>query len=81
MLTSGILPLAPLAALLVAVCLVNAGIGALNDYCDRDLDAQSKPSKPLVQGLVQPWQALVVGVAALATGLAATRAGSPGRLA
>ena len=60
--TSGIPPLAPLAALLVAVCLVNAGIGALNDYCDRDLDAQSKPSKPLVQGLVRPWQALVVGV-------------------
>ena len=65
--------LAPLAALLVAVCLINAGIGALNDYCDRDLDARSKPSKPLVQGLVRPWQALVVGVATLATGLAATR--------
>ncbi len=62
-----------LAALLVGVGLVNAGIGALNDYCDRDLDARSKPSKPLVQGLVQPWQALVVGIAALATGLAATR--------
>ena len=71
--TSGVPALGPLAALLVAVCLVNAGIGALNDYCDRDLDAQSKPSKPLVQGLVQPWQALVVGIAALATGLAATR--------
>ncbi len=65
--------LAPLAALLVAVCLINAGIGALNDYCDRDLDARSKPSKPLVQGLVRPWQALVVGVATLASGLAATR--------
>ena len=34
---------------------------------------RSKPSKPLVQGLVRPWQALVVGVATLATGLAATR--------
>ena len=70
---SGAPPLAPLAALLVAVGLVNAGIGALNDYCDRDLDTQSKPSKPLVQGLVRPWPALVVGVATLATGLAATR--------
>ena len=48
--TSGVPSLGPLAALLIAVCLVNAGIGALNDYCDRDLDAQSKPSKPLVQG-------------------------------
>ena len=71
--TPGAPALVPLTALLVAVCLVNAGIGALNDYCDRDLDARSKPSKPLVQGLVRPWQALVVGVATLATGLAATR--------
>ena len=71
--TSGVPALAPLAALLVAVCLVNAGIGALNDYCDRDLDAQSNPSKPLVQGLVRPWQALVVAVATLVAGLAATR--------
>ena len=71
--TSGVPALGPLAALLVAVCLVNAGIGALNDYCDRDLDARNKPSKPLVQGLVRPWQALVLGVATLATGLAATR--------
>ena len=71
--TSGVPALAPLTALLVAVCLVNAGIGALNDYCDRDLDAQSNPSKPLVQGLVRPWQALVVAVATLAAGLAATR--------
>ena len=71
--TPGIPPLVPLAALLVAVCLVNAGIGALNDYCDRDLDTRSKPSKPLVQGLVRPWQALVLGIGTLATGLAATR--------
>ncbi len=71
--TSGLPSLVPLAALLVAVCLVNAGIGALNDYCDRDLDARSKPSKPIVQGLVRPWPALVVAVATLATGLAATR--------
>ena len=71
--TPGVPALVPLAALLIAVCLVNAGIGALNDYCDRELDAQSKPSKPLVQGLVRPRQTLVVAVATLATGLAATR--------
>ena len=71
--TPGMPALAPLVSLLVAVCLINAGIGALNDYCDRDLDVRSKPSKPLVQGLVRPWHALVVGVATLATGLAATR--------
>ena len=71
--TPGVPALAPLIALLVAVCLVNAGIGALNDYCDRDLDARSKPSKPLVQGLVRPWQALVLGLATLVAGLATTR--------
>ena len=62
-----------LTALLVGVLLVNAGIGALNDYFDRDLDAISRPTKPLVQGLVQPWQALAMGIATLAAGLAATR--------
>ena len=71
--TPGMPALAPLVSLLVAVCLINAGIGALNDYCDRDLDVRSKPSKPLVQGLVRPWQALVLGLATLVAGLATTR--------
>ena len=37
-------------------------IATLNDYCDRRLDALSKPQKPLVRGLVLPREALVVGL-------------------
>lgn len=37
-------------------------IATLNDYCDRRLDALSKPQKPLVRGLVRPQEALVVGL-------------------
>jgi 4-hydroxybenzoate polyprenyltransferase len=37
-------------------------IAMLNDYCDRRLDALSKPNKPLVRGLVTPREALVVGI-------------------
>lgn len=37
-------------------------IAMLNDYCDRRLDALSKPSKPIVRGLVTPREALGVGL-------------------
>ncbi|HEY7348982.1 MAG TPA: UbiA family prenyltransferase [Ktedonobacterales bacterium] len=37
-------------------------IAMLNDYCDRRLDALSKPGKPIVRGLVTPREALVVGL-------------------
>lgn len=36
-------------------------ISALNDYCDRAMDAQSKKSKPIARGLVTPREALVYG--------------------
>ncbi len=45
-----------------------AAIGILNDYCDRALDAVSKPEKPLVRGTVQPGEALALVV--ILTGLA-----------
>jgi 4-hydroxybenzoate polyprenyltransferase len=41
---------------------MQASIAILNDYCDRRLDALSKPQKPLVRGLVLPREALVVGL-------------------
>lgn len=41
---------------------MQASIAILNDYCDRRLDALSKPQKPLVRGLVMPREALVVGL-------------------
>ena len=52
--TQGVPSPTRLAALLAGVFLSNAGIGALNDYCDRDLDATAKPWKPIVAGQVQP---------------------------
>lgn len=37
-------------------------ISMLNDYCDRRLDAISKPAKPIVRGLVLPREALIAGI-------------------
>ncbi|MBX6342788.1 MAG: UbiA family prenyltransferase, partial [Thermomicrobiaceae bacterium] len=45
-------------------------IGALNELRDRDLDAQTKPHKPIPAGLVSPRAALGITVAALALMLA-----------
>ncbi len=55
-----------LTRVLVGVACAQIAIGTLNDYRDRELDAQSKPTKPLVRGLITPRMALVqVGVATL----------------
>jgi len=55
--------------LFLAVIAVYGSIGALNDYCDLDLDSTSKPFKPLVRGLVTTrfalWQALILGIAGM----------------
>jgi 4-hydroxybenzoate polyprenyltransferase len=37
-------------------------ISMINDYCDRQLDASTKPSKPIARGLVLPREALIVGL-------------------
>lgn len=37
-------------------------IAMINDYCDRDLDAVSKPEKPIPRGLVSPHEALIAGL-------------------
>jgi 4-hydroxybenzoate polyprenyltransferase len=61
-------PLDPplLARVLAGVACAQVAIGTLNDYRDRALDALSKPSKPLVRGLITPRMALIqVGVATL----------------
>lgn len=54
--------------LVLAMGCAQAAIGTLNDYCDRALDAASKPRKPLVRGTVQPGEALALVV--MLTGLA-----------
>jgi 4-hydroxybenzoate polyprenyltransferase len=59
-----------LAVMLAAQC----AIGAANDYFDRDLDAATKPWKPVAAGVVSAGAAaaLALGFAAVATALAAT---------
>jgi geranylgeranylglycerol-phosphate geranylgeranyltransferase len=55
-----------LARVLAGVACAQIAIGTLNDYRDRALDALSKPSKPLVRGLITPRMALVqAGIATL----------------
>ncbi|GAC1384639.1 MAG: hypothetical protein NVS4B7_17120 [Ktedonobacteraceae bacterium] len=41
-------------------------IAIINDYCDRRLDAASKPNKPIPRGLVSPPEALVAGLVMMA---------------
>jgi 4-hydroxybenzoate polyprenyltransferase len=59
---------AALLRLVLAMGCAQAAIGILNDYCDRALDAVSKPEKPLVRGTAQPGEALALVV--ILTGLA-----------
>jgi 4-hydroxybenzoate polyprenyltransferase len=41
-------------------------IAMLNDYCDRRMDAQGKPYKPIPRGLILPREALVSGLLMIA---------------
>lgn len=52
-------------------------IGALNEYCDRELDAVGNPRKPIPAGLVTPRAALIITFAGLVTMLAAVVALGP----
>src|SRR5229473_3182806 len=50
-------------ALVIAVhAAMQVSIAMLNDYCDRRVDAESKPSKPIPRGLVHPREALIAGI-------------------
>ncbi|HEV7129782.1 MAG TPA: UbiA family prenyltransferase [Ktedonobacterales bacterium] len=51
-----------LARVVVAMACAQFAIGATNDYLDQKLDAASKPSKPLVRGLISPHAALAVAL-------------------
>src|SRR5712692_6726350 len=42
---------------------MQVSIAMLNDYCDRNLDAETKPNKPIPQGLITPREALIGGLA------------------
>jgi geranylgeranylglycerol-phosphate geranylgeranyltransferase len=57
-------PLDRLAIFLTAILLTQLAISLHNDYCDRDLDAETKPWRILPSGLVAP-RALLLGAWAL----------------
>jgi len=50
------------ALVIAAHTAMQLSIATLNDYCDRQLDAASKPSKPIPRGLVRPREALIAGI-------------------
>ncbi len=56
-------PWGTIALVIGAHAAMQVSIAMMNDYCDRGLDAASKPDKPLVRGLVTPREALVASVA------------------
>jgi len=51
----------PIALVIAAHTAMQLSIAMLNDYCDRELDAQGKPGKPIPRGLVTPREALMGG--------------------
>ncbi|HEX8034155.1 MAG TPA: UbiA family prenyltransferase [Ktedonobacterales bacterium] len=53
-----------LAQVLVCVACAQIAIGSLNDYCDRALDAAGDRDKPIVRGLIAPWEAVALAMVA-----------------
>ncbi|HVB75014.1 MAG TPA: UbiA family prenyltransferase [Ktedonobacteraceae bacterium] len=51
-----------IALVIAAHTAMQLSIAMLNDYCDRRVDAQGKPDKPIPRGLVLPREALVAGL-------------------
>jgi len=45
---------------------MQVSIAMLNDFCDRRIDAQSKPEKPIPRGLILPREALIAGLLMIA---------------
>ncbi|MDQ3685220.1 MAG: heme o synthase [Acidobacteriota bacterium] len=63
--TKGALDYALLAHTLVGVALLSSGIATLNQYMERDLDGRMRrtAARPLPSGKLQPFDALIFGVA------------------
>jgi 4-hydroxybenzoate polyprenyltransferase len=72
----GVPPGGMFARMLVVMLSAQSAIGVTNDYFDRDLDAVTKPWKPVAAGLVTPAAAL--GAAALLIVASAALAGTLG---
>lgn len=56
------------ASLFLSIFLIHASIGSLNDYWDVDLDAKTKPTKPIVRGDISARTALLVSAFASVVG-------------
>jgi 4-hydroxybenzoate polyprenyltransferase len=65
----------------VAMTLLQAGIGTVNDLADAAADATGKPAKPIPSGLVPRGLAVAIAVGALAVGLALSAASGWGTAA
>jgi 4-hydroxybenzoate polyprenyltransferase len=74
-------PAGLLSRMLLVMLLAQCAIGVTNDYCDRELDTETKPWKPIVAGLVRPRTAariaavLALGACAVAATLGAAGLG------
>ena len=55
-----------IALVIAAHAAMQISIAMLNDYCDRRLDAESKPGKPIPRGLIHPREALIGGLSMIA---------------
>jgi len=58
----GVPPAGLLARMLLLMLLAQSAIGVTNDYCDRHLDAATKPWKPVAAGVVAPAAAIALAV-------------------
>src|SRR2546430_6864950 len=45
---------------------MQVSIAMINDFCDRRMDAQGKPEKPIPRGLILPSEALIAGLLMIA---------------
>lgn len=60
--------------------LMTGGAMALNDYCDREIDAVNRPDRPIPSGEVRPWEALALMAVLSLLGLLLAWRTSPGCL-
>jgi 4-hydroxybenzoate polyprenyltransferase len=70
-----------LVTMLLVMLLAQSAIGVTNDLFDRELDAQAKPWKPIVAGLVSPNAATITAVALASAALALAATLGPGGFA
>jgi 4-hydroxybenzoate polyprenyltransferase len=73
-------PLLPLLSLVLSSALMYGGGCVLNDFCDRDIDARERPSRPIPSGRISAAEALMISTAMLGLGLVAAAGSGTGSL-